>query len=169
MNNLLQYGFSFVFLIMFQVLVLNNLHMSIFINPYAYILFILMLPFATPGWLTLSLAFLLGLSMDAFSNTMGMHSAAIVFTAFLREYLLKIMAPRDGYESLQSPHYGFMGMTWFLIYAGILTFIHHLVLFLLEDFRMEKLFSLIFKSLLSTSLSLIIMTVLLLATYKPRR
>ena len=80
----IQYFLAFVFLILFQVLVLNNLHLSIYLNPYAYILFILILPFETPGWLVLSLGFVLGLIMDAFCNTLGMHSVATVLLAFLR-------------------------------------------------------------------------------------
>ena len=165
----IRYGFAFAFLILFQVLILNNLHLSIFLNPYAYILFILILPFETPGWLSLSLAFLTGLTMDAFCNTLGIHSASIVLVAFIRHYLLLLMAPRDGYESGQSPHYGYMGITWFLIYTGILTSIHHLFLFLLEDFRLDHIFSLLFKSLLSSILSLALMTILLLVSYKPSR
>lgn len=164
-----RYVLAFAFLTVFQVVILNNLHLSIYINPYVYILVILLLPFSTPGWIILSIAFFTGMTMDAFSNTMGMHSAAAVLIAFLREYLLKLMAPRDGYESLHSPHYSHMGLVWFLIYAGILTFILHYVLFLLEDFSFENVFSLLFKSILSTILSLIIMVILLLVSYKPRR
>ena len=159
----------FILLVLVQVLILNNLHLSIYINPYVYILIILILPFETPGWLILTAAFLIGLIMDAFSNTMGIHSATIVLLAFLRQYTLKLIAPRDGYESGKSPHYDEMGMPWFLIYAGILTFIHHFFLFLLEDFSFVKFFPIFFKAILSSVLSLTIMIVLLLASYKPRR
>jgi rod shape-determining protein MreD len=165
----IKYSLAFVMLILLQVLVFNNLHLSIYVNPYAYILFILILPFEISGWLLLSLAFITGMTMDAFCNTVGMHSASLVFMAFLRPYLLKLIAPRDGYESGQSPHYGHMGIFWFLIYAGILTFAHHFVLFLAEDFRLDHFFILVFKSLISSILSIGIMFVLLLVSYKPSR
>jgi rod shape-determining protein MreD len=164
-----RYGLAYAFLILFQVLILNNLHLSIYINLYAYILFILILPFETPGWLVLSLAFMTGLTMDAFTNTMGMHSASIVLLAFVRQYLLKVIAPRDGYEAGFTPHYGQMGLTWFLLYAGILTLIHHLTLFIVEDFSLDNFFRLLLKSTLSALLSLTLMTILLLVSYKPRR
>ena len=164
-----RYTASFILLILMQVLILNNLHLSIFVNPYIYILFILILPFETPGWLVLSLAMITGLTMDAFSNTPGMHSASLVFMGFLRQYLLRIFAPRDGYESGQSPHYQYMGLTWFLIYAGILTFIHHFLLFYMEDFSTSQIFRNLLKVFLSSMLSMVIMIVLLLFSYKERR
>jgi rod shape-determining protein MreD len=160
---------SFVALILFQVLILNNLHLSILVNPYTYILFIFMLPFDTPGWLLLTLAFVSGLIMDAFSNTLGMHMSALLITAFCRHYLLAIMAPRDGYESGQTPHYSHMGLTWFLLYAGILTLLFHFSLFLTEDFRWGNFFIILFKSVISSALSLIIMSILLLTSHRPRR
>ena len=149
-----RYGWAFILLILLQVLILNNMHLSIYVNSYVYILFILILPFDTPGWMTLTLAFFLGLSIDAFSNTPGIHSAATVLLAFLRQYMLNIFAPRDGYERGQNPHYQYMGLPWFLVYAGVLTLIHHLALFFLEDFRMDHFFSNLFKAILSTIISI---------------
>ena len=154
---------------LFQVLILNNLHLSIYINPYVYLLFILILPFETPGWLVLSLAFFTGLMMDTFLNTLGMHTASLVFTGFIRQYLLRLIAPRDGYETNHTPHYGNMGMIWFILYAGILTLVHHTTLFIIEDFRIDHFFSILFKSILSGIFSLTIMIVVLLASFKPRR
>ena len=167
-NLVVKYSLLFVFLILLQVLILNNLHMSVLLNPYVYVLFILILPFDTPGWLVLSLAFVTGIVLDAFANTIGMHTAALVFMAFVRKYLMRIMAPRDGYEQNKTPHYGEMGLVWFIIYAGILIFVHHLSLFVLEDFRAAHFFTALFKSLLSGILSLFIILILLLFSYRPR-
>ncbi len=168
-SYLIRYSWAFISLILLQVLILNNLHLSIYINPYVYILFILILPFQTRGWLVLSLAFLLGIIMDAFCNTPGIHSSATVLMAFLRRYFLDLFAPREGYESGMSPHYRDMGMIWFLIYAGVLTIIHHFFLFLLEDFRLSYLLSSLLKAIVSSLFSLILMIILLLVSYRPKR
>ena len=168
-NTVFKYSLLFVFLVLLQVLILNNLHMSVLLNPYVYILFILVLPFETPGWLVLSLAFAVGIILDTFSNTLGMHTAAIVFMAFVRKYLMIIMSPRDGYEQDKTPHYGEMGLIWFIIYAGILIFIHHLTLFVLEDFRATYFSTALFKTILSGILSLLIILVLMLFSYRPSR
>ena len=83
----------FLFLVFIQVLVFNNIQVSGLINPYIYVIFILLLPFETPKWAILGLAFLLGISVDLFTNTPGMHSTATVLMAFLRPYVLSIIAP----------------------------------------------------------------------------
>ncbi|MFZ4059415.1 MAG: rod shape-determining protein MreD, partial [Ferruginibacter sp.] len=77
MNNVYFRNISrFFLLILLQVLVFNNMHLNGYINPYVYVLFILLLPFETPQWLLLISAFLLGFGVDLFSDTMGMHTAA---------------------------------------------------------------------------------------------
>jgi hypothetical protein len=143
--------------------------MSVFLNPYVYVLFILLLPFETQDWVVLSFSFVLGMVLDTFSNTVGMHTASLVFMAFVRNYLLIVMAPRDGYEQEKTPHYSDMGLVWFIMYASILVFIHHLTLFVLEDFRSAYFFTAVFKALLSGVFSLIIILILMLFSYRPRR
>ena len=167
-SKILRYGLLFVFLLLVQVLILNNIHMSILLNPYVYILLIILLPFETPDWIVLSIAFVLGMINDAFSNSMGMHMASSVLLGFSRQFLLRWFAPRDGYEQGQFPHYSNMGIVWFLLFAGILTFTHHLSLFLIEDFRWSYLLTSIPKAFLSSLLSLVIMLTLMLFSYKPR-
>lgn len=74
-----KYAIMFVSLVLVQVLILNNIQFSGFVNPYVYVLFILLLPFTIPGYLLLGLSFLMGISIDIFSNTLGLHAAASVF------------------------------------------------------------------------------------------
>ena len=73
----------FVILVLLQVLVLDNIQISGHIVPHFYVLFILLMPFETPNWLLLLTAFALGLSVDMFNHTLGMHAAATVFMASL--------------------------------------------------------------------------------------
>lgn len=144
----------FLFLIIFQVLVLNNVQLGGYINPYLYVLFILMLPFETPGWLLLVLSFFMGLCIDMFSNTAGMHTAASTFMAFCRPYLLAMIAPREGFERGSRPTIKKFGISWVLTYAGILILLHHFVLFYLEMFRLSSFFSTLLRVLLSSVFTL---------------
>ena len=73
MKMVLQNIVSFIVLVLVQVLVLNNIHFMGYINPYIYILFILLLPVRFSRHFTLILAFVLGLIIDAFSNTYGVR------------------------------------------------------------------------------------------------
>ena len=121
-----------------------------YIIMFPYLLFILMLPFETPKLLVLALAFFTGLTIDVFYDTAGMHAAVCTLIGFLRFYILKIIAPREGYEVGLTPTVGSMGALWFLTYAGILIFIHHLCFFYLEIFRFNEFFSTFFRVLLSS-------------------
>ena len=95
MNKLvLKNVLRFIFLIGIQVLVLNNVLFMNYINPYIYILFILLLPFDTARWLLLVLSFALGFSVDAFQNTMGLHAFSCVFIAFIRRPILYFLLPQ---------------------------------------------------------------------------
>ena len=67
-KQILNFTLLFVFLVLLQVLVLNNIQLSGYINPYFYVLFILLLPFETANWLLLILAFALGISIDVLSR-----------------------------------------------------------------------------------------------------
>ncbi|MCX6258967.1 MAG: rod shape-determining protein MreD, partial [Bacteroidia bacterium] len=124
----------FILLVLLQVLILNNIRFSGFINPYVYVMFILLLPFETPKWLLIISAFLIGISVDYFSDTMGMHAAASVCMAYFRPHILGLIAPRDTYEAGTYPQMNYFGFTWFVQYCLILTFIHHSVLFFAEVF-----------------------------------
>jgi rod shape-determining protein MreD len=148
----------FAVLVLFQVLIFNNIELGGYLNPYIYTLFILLLPFETPGWVVLISGFLLGLSVDIFSETLGMHTAATVFMAYLRPIALSMVSPRDGYESGSFPRVYYYGFSWFLQYAFILIFAHHAILFLTELFSIEDILHVFLRIILSTLLSVLIIT-----------
>jgi rod shape-determining protein MreD len=115
-----------------------------------YIVFLLLLPFETPKWLLLLLSFAMGITIDIFSDTPGMHTSATVFLGFLRPYILKSISPREGYESATEPRIKNYGVNWFVKYTLILTFLHHSFLFGVEIFRFSGIFFIIARTLLST-------------------
>ena len=143
----------FIVLILAQILIFNNIQFSGYLVPYIYVLFILLMPFETPKWMLLVSALLLGLSIDIFSDTLGMHSIATVFMAFLRPYVLNIIAPREGYEPGTFPRVSYYGLAWFIRYASILILAHHFVLFYIEIFRFGNFFITFFRVVLSTIFS----------------
>jgi rod shape-determining protein MreD len=158
----------FIFLIILQVLVLNNMQFSGLINPYLYILFILLLPFEIPGWALLFIGFFTGLSIDIFTNTPGLHTSATVFMTFLRPFVLRIIAPRDGYDSGTSPTLHVFGMSWFLRYSIILIFIHHFVLFYLEVFRLSDFFTTFIRIILSSVFTILLVLLSQIFMYKKK-
>lgn len=154
-----KYLVSFILLVFLQVFILNNIQFSGFINPYIYVLFILVLPFETPKWVLLILAFALGLTVDLFSSTVGMHSSATVFMAFIRPSVLKIISPRDGYESESLPQLKYYGANWFIRYSAILIFVHHFILFYIEVFSFSNFFVTFARVVLSSIFTIILVLI----------
>ena len=155
-NLLIRNTGRFIVLVLLQVLLIDHMQISGYIQPFFYVIFILLLPFETPGWLVLVSAFFLGLSIDFFENTPGLHASATVFMGFLRPGLLKLIAPRDGYEPQTYPRIFYYGTNWFVKYSLILIFAHHLMLFFLEVFTMTYFFETLLRVFLSTIFSFVL-------------
>ena len=149
----------FIVLVLVQVLVIKNIELGRFINPFVYVLFILILPFETPKWMLLLVSFLMGITIDMFYDTAGMHAAACVFMAYIRPGILKLFSPRDGYEFGIQPTIQYLGIPWFLSYAGILILLHHTILFYIEIFRLHEFFSTFFRVLCSSFFTIVLVVI----------
>lgn len=146
----------FIILVLFQVFILNNIEINGYINPYFYVYFILLLPFEIPKWLLLTSAFLIGLSIDIFSNSLGINSAACVLIAFLRPGLIKVLTSKREFETGIKPGIRDLGFAWFFNYSIILVFIHHFVLFFLEAFSFHNFLFTFYQILVSSGLSILL-------------
>jgi rod shape-determining protein MreD len=131
-------------------MIVQNIHLGQYIILLPYVLFILLLPFETPKLVLLAISFITGLTIDMFYDSAGMHAAACTLIGFVRYYLLKLIAPRDGYEQGLEPTVEDMGAAWFITYAGVLIFIHHLFFFYLEVFRWNEFFKTLLRVILSS-------------------
>ena len=151
-----KYAIIFVVLVLFQVLILNNIQFSGFVNPYVYILFILLLPFTTPGYMLLLLSFFLGLSVDIFNNTPGVHAGASVLLGFLRPGIAELISSREMIEKGNSPNMKQLGFASFLKYTIIAVFIHHLFLFYAEAFSFDGFFHTLLRCILSCAFSVVL-------------
>ena len=158
-NTIIRNIIRFFVLVLVQVLIIKNIELGRFINPFLYVLFIIIMPFETPKWLLLVVAFVLGITIDMFYDTPGMHSAACVMMAYIRPGVLKLFSPRDGYEFGTQPTIQYLGIPWFLSYAGILIVIHHLILFYIEIFRLHEFFSTFFRVIISSIFTLILVVI----------
>lgn len=145
----------FISLVLIQVLILNQVQFSGFVNPYIYVLFILLLPLSTPRYLVLILAFILGLTIDIFSNSLGVHAAASVFIAYLRPLVIRFISNR---EEDRNDYPGLMQnkFAWFLSYVSILVFLHHLVLFYVDVFSFSNFAGTFYRVILSSVFSIFV-------------
>lgn len=145
----------FIVLVLVQVLFLNQVQFSGYVNPYLYILFILLLPVNTPRYVLLLSAFILGLSVDVFSNTLGIHAFATVFVSYVRPIIIGSITNREedmsDYPGMQQN--GFM---WFLYYTAIMVFMHHVVLFFVEVFSFSNFLETLYRTVISSVFSIFV-------------
>ena len=146
----------FLGLLLLQVFILNAIEPGLGIYLMAYPLFIAIMPFNYNIFTGLTLSFLLGFSIDLFSNTFGLHASAATTAAMFRPMIYKYFGPRDGYDVIKNPTILDMGFKWHFLTFGSILLIHHFWFFFLEAFRMDELFMVLKKSLLSAIFSFII-------------
>ncbi|TPN86146.1 rod shape-determining protein MreD [Aquimarina algicola] len=158
-KDLLLHIVRFILLVLIQVLILNHINFLGFLNPYIYIIFILLVPINVNKSLFLVISFLLGLFIDIFSDSGGVHAAACTVIAFIRPVVLRSVFGLS-YE-FQTVKLGNLGFGERFLYVTLMVLIHHIVLFSLEIFNFSHIL-LILKKTLFTSLFTIVVTLLIL-------
>lgn len=168
MNNLFSiHTVRFFVLVLVQVLILNHINFLGYINPYIYILFIALFPVKNNRVILIFLSFLLGLTIDLFLDTGGIHAAACVFIAYVRPVILKFSFGTI-YEH-QTVKFNSVDFDSKLIYLTLLTVLHHLVLFSLEIFSISKILLVLQKTLFSSIFTILLcITVTIIFTRKTK-
>lgn len=142
MKIVIRYIFSFILLLLAQIFVLNNVNLFGIANPYLYVLFIIILPTNTPRYLLLMLAFFLGMFVDMFSNTLGVHAFSTVLAAFVRILAINHFIPvdehRGGEQDAIIPSMTSIGVASFIKYSILVVVVHHVSLFFLEAFSFDN-------------------------------
>lgn len=147
----------FLFFLIVQVLILKNINIyPPYVHVFIYPLFILLLPLKTPHWALLLLGFLMGICVDMFYYSYGLHAAAGVLIAYARKFVSQFLEPRGGYEINDNPNKTDLGFTWFLQYSSILMGIFVIYVFLLEDFSFLNIGIILLKSVIAFILSMMV-------------
>ena len=140
----------FILAIAIQVLIINRVDLgpaSYWLYPLFYGIFIILLPLSVSPIYLIVLAFLQGLCIDAFMSTGGLHASSLVFMAFLRPRILKLVSPREDYDPTKPISVMHFGLQKFFVYAFLLSLLHHTWFFTLEFFKFSDLHLIIFKSI----------------------
>jgi hypothetical protein len=138
-----------------------------FLHVLIYPLAVFMLPLKTPKTLVLLIAFLYGLCIDAFYNSPGVHAAALVFSAYIKELILKFLEPFEGYNITDVPVISKMGLSWYISFISILLLIHCLVYFSVEAFSFVFIYD-IFLNSMFTFFPTMIIIVLFQLIFRPK-
>lgn len=164
MSGPIRFILQFLAVMFIQVYFLNDimikssieiLHVPVFI-PIIYPLIILLLPVNIPHTLLMGIGFFTGLIMDMFNNTPGMNASACLLIAYIRPYVLRLFLQQQMKElGATIPSLYKLGFTSFVMYAGILFLTHHLYFYLLQFWSFSKILIVLYKTILSGVLSIL--------------
>lgn len=156
----------FFILVLVQVLIFNHIDFMGYINPYIYVLFIILFPAKNNRTLFVFIAFLLGMCVDVFSDSGGVHAAASVTIAYIRPVFLKFFfGTVYDYQSIKFDQTDFSSR---FTYFSTLIIIHHLLMFSLEIFNISKILLILQKTLFS-GIFTIILCLILTILFSPKR
>lgn len=159
----------FVVLVILQVFLFKNIGYYNLATPFPYILFILLLPVGIPNFLLFCIAFLTGVTVDAFYDTLGVNAAACAALVWGRILLIRISLQTDHYESYLTPLWGNVPFRWYFLYVAVLTLFHHTVLFLMEAFSFHQFHYTLIRVLLSCIFTVIIILLFSLLFYRKKQ
>ena len=155
MNKPLNMAMLFIFLLFLQVFVLNNILFLDSINPYLYIVFVFLYPLKTNRVPFLFYSFLLGLLVDFFSDSGGIHALSILYIAYIRLFFVRIYFRKVSADypffKLKSESFGKI-----FNYTVTLTVIHHLIYFSFVNFSFQNLSNVFLNTIFSSIFTLIL-------------
>jgi hypothetical protein len=156
----------FILLLAAQILIFNRIDLFGFINPFPYILFIILYPVNGNKSGLLAASFLLGLLMDMFWNSGGVHAAACLVLAYYRPAIFKFSFGLSyEYQTVRLNDVVTPERFSFLLIAIVL---HHFVLFVLEVFKVSFLWDILVRTVLSTIFT-IITCIIIIYIIKPSK
>lgn len=165
MNEVVKNSLLFIGLIFIQVIVLNNINFLGYINPFLYILFVIVFPLRRDRGLLLISSFLLGLIIDFFLDSGGVNAAATVAIAYLRLPLIKALTRKSEidfpiFKIIKLPFAKLLG------FIAIITLTHHLILFSLEYFKFAEILTILSRTILTSIFTIILIIFSLLLMNK---
>lgn len=168
-RNLISNLFLILFLGIIQILFLKNLALFGVGFVFVYLLGILNLPISTRPVPLLFIAFVLGFLVDVFYETIGMHTAAATFLAFVRPIWLRAISPTGGYVETDQPSLTEMGIGWYLTYSVPLIFVYSLVFFTADQWGVGGILDILNKSFFSSLFTSLLVILVQLLFFKRRR
>ena len=155
MSKTIYFALLFLFIVLLQVLVLNNVLFLGYVNPYLYIIFLFLFPLKKDRFRFLFIAFLLGLSIDVFSDSGGIHAFSTLTIAYFRLFFVKV------FFSKYEVDYPFFDLSLEPFgkkfnYVATLTLIHHFILFSFANFSFNNFSQVLINTMYSSIFTLVL-------------
>lgn len=167
--NVFSYILRYFLYILLQVVFLKNVALFEVAFCFAYVALLLTLPFEIDRVVQLLIGFSVGLLIDVFYDTLGIHAAACTLMMYFRKYPSQLLSPRGGYESGVVPSVQELGVQWFTAYSLPLIFVHHLALFFIEASNTQIFFTTLGRAFASTVFTFFVIILLQYLFHVERR
>jgi rod shape-determining protein MreD len=158
--------FRFIMLLAIQVVIFNNMNFLGYISPYPYLLYIILYPVNSNRSGLIISSFLLGITMDMFCNSGGVHAASSLILAYYRPYIFKFSFGLSyEYQTIKLNDSLTPERFSFTLVSVVL---HHTVLFILEAFQFKFIWDTLLRILFS-SIFTIIVSIIIIYLIKPNK
>jgi hypothetical protein len=165
-NNTILNSIRFIVFLALQILLFNNINLFGFLNPYPYILFILLIPVNSNKSFVLLSSFALGIILDMFANSGGIHALASIVLAYIRPSLFKFAFGLSyEYQTVKIADKISPERITLLLLA---VFTHHFIVFFFEFFRIDLIFQILSRTLYTTLFTFTI-SLLIIYLIKPNK
>ena len=151
-----------LFVLFLQLILLKRVNLTLgdfnYVHLTIYAVIIALAPLKMPRALLIGLSFILGLTVDLFYDSLGVHAGAATFVAFIRHYVLILLMPAEGYkQAVLSPYW--YGFSRFIMYMSLLLVIHLSILYSLEAFSFVYFKEIILRTISSFMASLFLIMI----------
>lgn len=167
-KTLIRYILMYAILVVSQAIVFNHICLFGVAIPLVFIYLIIKLPMTLSNNWTMTVGFLLGVTIDILSDTQGMNALACTTTAAIRRSVLRLYFPREEEMSDSTPSMRSLGEGVFLKYAFSITLIYCTLYFIIESFTFFNPVRLVLKIVSSSILTFIIIFAIDSLTSKTR-
>lgn len=158
--------FRFIILVALQILMFNNIKLFGYLNPFPYILFIILYPVNSSKYTLLLMSFLLGLTLDAFGDTGGIHATACVILAYIRPTIFKFSFGLSyEYQTIKIADKITSERISFILFS---VFINHFIIYMLELLRFGLILDILLRTILNTLFTTLI-CILTIYLIKPNK
>lgn len=141
-----------IIVMLLQVLLINNLHFLGVCHPFIYIFFLTAMPITLPRWVDMLIGAIVGLMMDIFCNSIGVHTAACIALMYVRPWFIRNLVM--DYDRLNGEVSGkTISMDAYIKYVAILVAIHHALVFVLSAWSFSHLWLVILQIVVSSFVS----------------
>ena len=154
-RNVLQFAGLFLIMVLAQAICSKICLFNIAV-PIIFIYFMVRLPISIGVNWMMTIGFFLGLTIDIFNNTQGMHALSCVLLAILRRPVFRLYMPREDDITDTIPSIDSLGLGVFFRYMSTLTVIYCTLLFSIQAFSLMNISLTIQRIIASSILSTIL-------------